>query len=148
MEDGIFDCPAGWEPWLPPGTLRPREAGELAERDWGILALTSAAGGSLGKVPVRCRCLLAAGECGPAWPACVEAESVITYGLSPRDSLTLSSLQSPVLCVQRSLLRPDGAVIEPQEIPLPVLPYPAEELLPLFGLRLLQMPLTTAVNLW
>ena len=59
-----------------------------------------------------------------------------------RDSLTLSSLAEPVLCVQRALPRPDGAVIDPQEFPLPPLPGPAEALLPILGLRLLQMPLT------
>ena len=73
---------------------------------------------------------------------------MITCGLSPRDSLTLSSLTEPVLCVQRSLPRPDGAVIEPQEVPLPPLPGPPEELLPLLGLRLLLMPLTEPYLLW
>ena len=73
---------------------------------------------------------------------------MITCGLSPRDSLTLSSLTEPVLCVQRSLPRPDGAVIEPQEFPLPSLPGPPEELLPLLGLRLLLMPLAEPPVLW
>ena len=73
---------------------------------------------------------------------------MVTYGLSPRDSLTLSSLREPVLCVQRSLPLPDGAVIEPQEIPLRDLPLPAEQILPLLGLRLLQMPLTGDAFLW
>ena len=57
----------------------------------------------------------------------------MTYGLSHRDSLTLSSLAEPVLCVQRRLPRPDGGFIEPQEFPLPDLPAPAAELLPLLG---------------
>ena len=73
---------------------------------------------------------------------------MITCGRSPRDRLTLSSLTEPVLCVQRSLPRPDGAVIEPQEFPLPPLPGPPEELLPLLGLRLLLMPLTEPYLLW
>ena len=73
---------------------------------------------------------------------------MITCGLSPRDSLTLSSLTEPVLCVQRHLPRPDGAVIEPQEFPLPSLPGPPEELLPLLGLRLLLMPLAEPPFLW
>ena len=70
------------------------------------------------------------------------AETVVTYGLSHRDSLTLSSLTEPVLCIQRRLRRPDGSVIEPQELPLPPLPEPADRLLPLLGAWLLQMPLT------
>ena len=74
----------------------------------------------------------------------ITAETVVTYGLSSRDSLTLSSLAEPVLCVQRQLPRPGGGVVEPQEFPLPELPAPAAELLPLLGLRLLQLPQTSA----
>ena len=69
-------------------------------------------------------------------------ECLITYGLSSRDSLTLSSLEKPVLCIQRTLPRPDGSIMEAQEIPLGILPAPAEEILPLLGLRVLRMPLT------
>ena len=79
----------------------------------------------------------------------VRAETVVTCGLSQRDSLTLSSLSEPVVCLQRALLRPDGGTVEPQEFPLPPdLPAPAEALLPLFGLRLLQMPLTEPPFSW
>ena len=78
----------------------------------------------------------------------ITAETVVTYGLSSRDSLTLSSLAEPVLCVQRQLPRPGGGVVEPQEFPLPSLPFPAEALLPLLGLRLLQMPQTKNPFSW
>ena len=61
---------------------------------------------------------------------------------------TLSSLTEPVLCVQRQLPRPDGTVIEPQEFPLPALPGPAAELLPLLGARLLRLPQTADPFLW
>ena len=148
MEGAIFDCPAGWARWLPPGVRRPADAEELARRDWTLLALTACGVQRLGGRTVRCRTLLAPGDCSPARLARVRAERVISCGLSPRDSLTLSSLESPVLCVQRALPRPDGGVIEPQEFPLPELPAPAAELLPLLGLRLLQMPLTKALRLW
>ena len=90
---------------------------------------------------IICRLLGAPGDL-PALPDRVRAETVVTYGLSPRDSLTLSSLAEPVLCVQRALPRPDGTAVDAQEFPLPPLPGPAETLLPLLGLRLLQMPLT------
>ena len=39
-------------------------------------------------------------------------------------------------------------VVEPQEFPLPELPAPAAELLPLLGLRLLQLPQTSAPFVW
>ena len=83
-----------------------------------------------------------------ALPERVQAEAVVTCGLSPRDSMTLSSLAEPVLCVQRALPRPDGGTVEPQEFPLPALPGPAAELLPLLGLWLLQMPLTEGRFPW
>ena len=136
METAIFPCPAQWTPLLPPGVVRAEKPEDLLEQFWDLLAL---AGGS--DPAVRCRILLLPGTETPA----AQAERVVTYGLSPRDSLTLSSLTEPVLCVQRALPRPDGGRIEPQEFPLPRLPAPAAELLPLLGLRLLHMPLETAL---
>ncbi len=150
MNAAIYDCPREWEPFLPAGTRRVRRAGELAEHIWPLLALTEKGCRALAEAEgggIICRLLLAPGDL-PALPARVRAEAVISYGLSPRDSLTLSSLADPVLCVQRALPRPDGAAVEPQEFPLPPLPGPAESLLPLLGLRLLQMPLTRSPFLW
>lgn len=144
MEGAIF----GWVGWLPPGIRRLNAVEELGGHAWALLALTASGCEKLGEQPVQCRALLVPGDCPPARLACVRAENVITYGLSPRDSLTLSSLRSPVLCVQRALPRPDGKVVEPQEFPLPDLHAPAERLLPLLGLQLLQMPLTAAPALW
>lgn len=142
MDTAIYDCPAEWARLLPSGTRRARNAAELAEHLWPLLALTPegcrATEGHPG--PITCRLLLAPGDC-PSVLARVRAETVISYGLSPRDSLTLSSLTEPVLCVQRALPRPDGTIVDPQEFPLPPLPAPAEALLPILGLRLLQMPL-------
>lgn len=141
MDAAIFDCPMEWTGFLPPGTRRVRLAAELEEHIWPLLALTPegcrAMAGRGGQIV--CRLLLAPGD---ALPAQVRAETVVTYGLSPRDSLTLSSLAEPVLCVQRALPRLDGTAVDAQEFPLPPLPGPPEALLPLLGLRLLQMPLT------
>lgn len=148
MEGAIFECSAGWTGWFPPGVRRVTSAEELEGHDWTLLALTASGCEKLGKRPVQCRILLVPGDCPPVRLSHIQAENVVSYGLSPRDSLTLSSLRSPVLCVQRALPRPNGGVIEPQEFPLPDLRSPAEGLLPLLGLRLLQMPLTTALNLW
>lgn len=144
MDAAMFDCPAEWARLLPPGTRRVLRSEELTEHIWPLLALTPGGCRALAERRERgvvCRLLLAPGDL-PALPAQLRAETVVSYGLSPRDSLTLSSLAEPVLCVQRALPRPDGAVIDPQEFPLPPLPGPAEALLPILGLRLLQMPLT------
>lgn len=146
MDAAIFDCPMEWVRLLPPGVCPIRRDRELTEHIWPLLALTPEGCQALAENQadggkIACRLLLAPGKL-QALPPRLQAETVITYGLSPRDSLTLSSLRSPVLCVQRALPRPDGVVIDPQEFPLPPLPGPAEALLPILGLRLLQMPLT------
>ena len=142
MESGIFGCPPQWLPFLPPGVRCPRSEC-LHGSAWELLALTPEGVRRISGRAVRCRRLLLPGDC----PAPIPAHSVISYGLSPRDSLTLSGLREPVLCIQRTLPGPDGAPLEPQEIPLPSLPGPPEALLGLLGLRLLLMPLTKALFL-
>lgn len=148
MEGALFDCPREWEFLLPAGVAAFRLAEDLPERNWDLLALTREGCERLAGRSLRCRILLAPGDCPAQLLEQAAAETVISWGMSPRDSLTLSSLAEPVLCVQRDLPRPDGGVVEPQEFPLSALPGPAEELLPLLGIRLLlQMPLTDAVFL-
>ena len=147
MEGVLFQCPAQWTALLPPGAVGMERAENLAERYWPLLVLTRRGCGALGGTAALCRVLLVPGDCA-ALLGCVTAETVVTYGLSHRDSLTLSSLAEPVLCVQRRLPRPDGCVVEPQEFPLPDLPGPAAELLPLLGTRLLQLPQTKGAFLW
>lgn len=146
MEGIIWRCPAPWRPLLPPGVLAAEAPRDLTLRRWGVLALTGRAA-----LPDRADCgiLLVPGDRAEAALARVRAETVVTYGLGHQDSLTLSSLAEPVVCVQRALPRPDGGAVEPQEFPLPgPLPAPAAEMLPLLGLRLLQMPLTEPPFLW
>ena len=142
MTDAIFACPPTWEPWVSPWTRILRGEAELSEQTWGILLLPPGTVRGRQEVPISCACLLVEGTCPAELLSSVKTAHVVTYGMSPRDSLTLSSLQEPVLCVQRSLTRPDGTVIEPQELPLGELPLPPEQMLPLLGLQLLQMPLT------
>ena len=147
MEDAIFACPEIWERWVSPETRKLRKTEELSGQRWGVLLLPLETIPRIHALPIACECLLVEGVCHSESLACVQAKHIVTYGLSSRDSLTLSSLQNPVLCIQRVLHRLDGTVIEPQEIPLADLPLPAEQLLPLLGLRLLQMPLTKQIFL-
>lgn len=147
MEAAIFDCPKQWRRWLPQGVSLLESPRAAAERTWALLVLTGSGCRRLGEEELTCKILLTPGEC-PEALARLRAETVISYGLSPRDSLTLSSLETPVLCVQRTLPRLDGTLIEPQELLLPTLPGPAEALLPILGLRLLQMPQTDGTAFW
>ncbi|MEG1658905.1 MAG: hypothetical protein RR288_07555 [Oscillibacter sp.] len=141
MEGALFHCPASWEPLLPLGVRPVRHGVDLENHDWDLLALTPQGCAELEREPrLRCRILLVPGTIDPGLLARFRAETVISYGLSHRDSLTLSSLAEPVLCVQRTLPRPDGTAVEPQEFPLGRLPDRAEELLALLGVRLLALP--------
>ncbi|WP_308856350.1 hypothetical protein [uncultured Oscillibacter sp.] len=142
MERGIFRCPPQWLPFLPPQVRCPSMQ-ELPLSRWALLALTPDGARAIGGVQLRCKCLLLPGDC----PVRTTAPFVISYGLSARDSLTLSGVRQPVLCIQRTLPGPGGALLEPQEIPLGELPGPPEALLGLLGLRLLLMPLTKALFL-
>ena len=139
MENGIYGCPGGWAGLLPPGTRRIRWRGTLWRRRWGTLALTPEGCRALygAKRPLRCEILLLPGDCPADRLPLPPTLRAVSYGLSPRDTLTFSSLQEPTLCVQRALPGPDGIAIEPGEIPLPGLPPPVERFLPLLGLWLL-----------
>lgn len=146
MEDVILGCPEVWAALLPGKTRRLERPEELGEKVWRILALTRRGCHLLGQA--WCEILLVPGDCAEAALGQIRARTIVTCGLSARDSLTLSSLTEPVLCVQRTLPRPGGGEVVPQEFPLPPLPGPAEELLPLLGLRLLQMPQTKNPFSW
>ena len=148
MECGLFECPKAWRSLLPPGARGVERKEELAQVVWDLMALTPSGLLQLEKGLLHCRILLLPGGTPLELAALADAEYLITYGLSGKDSLTLSSLEAPVLCVQRTLPRPDGGMVEPQELPLYGLPAPAEELLPLLGLYLLQMPLADGRNIW
>lgn len=148
LRGAIYGGPAEWAGLLPPGIRRPGRRG-LWRRRWGVLALTPEGCADLltvrpawRRVPLptrelQCDLLLLPGDCPAGRLPLAPTLRAVSYGLSSRDSLTFSSLEQPALCVQRALPRPDGTIIEPQEIPLPGLPAPVERFLPLLGLWLL-----------
>ena len=133
MEGGIFHASTGWEHLLPPGLWQLRDPWAACRGQWDFLALTPLGCRMLAGQAVTAAVLLLPGDCGANG---FRAETVVTYGLSPRDSITFSSLREPVLCVQRALPLACGGVLEPQEFPLPGLAG-AEGLLPCVSARLL-----------
>lgn len=133
MEGGFFLADTGWEFLLPEGVRQLRSVGAVGTGAWDLLALTPAGRTLLAGTRAAARVLLLPGDCAAG---ALQAERVVTYGLSPRDSVTLSSLTEPVLCVQRALPLVHGGVLEPQEFPLPGVAE-AEALLPCMAVRLL-----------
>lgn len=92
-------------------------------------------------LPRQCRTVLLPGGMKGTPP---QAASAVSYGASPRDSLTISSREGGVLwaALQRELVTVDGQVVERQEFPLYL--EPGQEELPALaaagGLLLLGVP--------
>ena len=130
MDGGIFACPDGWEFLLPEGVAHLRDMGAVCVHRWRLLGLTPTGCRILAGERVEAELLLAPGDCSLAG---FSAGTVVTYGLSHRDTLTLSSLgEMPVLCLQRALTPEAGPELDARELPLT-----AEKLLLLYGLWLL-----------
>lgn len=73
-----------------------------------------------------CRTVLLPGGAGPLARA-LRTGQAVSYGTSPRDTLTFSSLEGDRICLalQRELVTLQGTVVEQQEM---VLPFPAGSL--------------------
>ena len=84
-----------------------RHPAELAGARLELLTVSPAARGWAGAGAVPCGTVLLPGT--------------VSYGTSPRDTLTFSSLEGDRLClaVQRELVTLGGAVVEQQELVLP-----------------------------
>lgn len=133
MEGGFFHASTGWEHLLPPQLRQLWEPWAVGRGPWDLLALTPLGCRLLAGHSASARVLLLPGDCPLDG---LRAETVVTYGLSPRDSVTFSGLTEPVLCVQRALPLVGGGVLEPQEFPLPNVTE-AQTLLPCAAARLL-----------
>lgn len=112
---------------------------------WDLLALPPDATCAPFPGALRARSLLLPGDSTPSLAAGAQALQIIGYGFSPRDTLTLSSFagRERLLCLQRGLLTLGGALLEPQELPLPeaLSALREEDALFIAGLRLLCGPL-------
>lgn len=95
----------------------------LAGRPLALLSISPGAVGWAGAGAISCRTVLLPGTAGPL-ARHLRAETAVSYGPSPRDSLTLSSLEGEQICValQRELVSVSGQVLERQELVLPFQP--------------------------
>lgn len=127
---------------LPAGVEQPKTVRALTEKRWEVLALSTAGCQLLAGAPeavCACGTVLLPSDWSCLTARQVRAERVVSCGLSPRDSLTFSSMgdQDAVVCVQRVLIRPDGGQVELQELPLDCIGGQTEDLLVVIGLCLL-----------
>ncbi len=93
--------------------------GRCASENHPALLVVSPRAAEGAVLPVHCRTVLLPGEMGErAFP--IRAASAVSYGVSPRDSLTISSHEGEILwaALQRELVTVDGRVVERQEFPL------------------------------
>jgi len=69
---------------------------------------------------IRCRALLVPGNISGQTIAGIQSKWVVSYGLSGKDSITVSSLEKDmaVLALQRELMTLQNQVIERQELPV------------------------------
>ena len=102
-----------------------RHPAELAGARLELLTVSPAARGWAGAGAVPCGTVLLPGTAGPLARA-LNARQAVSYGTSPRDTLTFSSLEGDRLClaVQRELVTLGGAVVEQQSWCSPSLPAP------------------------
>ena len=113
-----------------PGASRHRRPGcgaAVIRRSWRKacwICWWSPPAGWAGAGAVDCRTVLLPGGAGPLARA-LRTGQAVSYGTSPRDTLTFSSLEGDRICLalQRELVTLQGTVVEQQEM---VLPFPPE----------------------
>lgn len=93
---------------------------QRVSRNHPALLVVSPGAAELGmELPDACRTVLLPGDAGGMLRG-MRAASAVSYGLSARDSLTISSREDSRLwaALQRELVTVDGRVVERQEFPL------------------------------
>lgn len=110
----------------------------LAGTGYDLLIVSPLAVGWAGLAALSCETVLLPGAAGPLAGSLLAARAV-SYGLNPKDTLTVSSLSGDRICValQRGIIRLDGNVVEEQELVLPYAGELPELVLARVGVRLL-----------
>ena len=122
-EEAILPAVGAWADRLGAELLAGRHPGELAGRPLDLLVVVPGSAGWAGAGAVDCQTALLPGTAGPL-ARMLRPPQAVSYGTSPRDSLTFSSLEGDrlSLAIQRELVTPAGVVVERQELLLPFSP--------------------------
>lgn len=137
-EDG-GDFSGVLEGCLPVRPVIGRHPAAFSDGFFDLLLVAPSARAWAGAGVIRCRTTLLPGAALPL-ARLLKAESAVSYGASPKDTLTISSLEGKQICValQREIITLDGATLERQEFVLPFSPgEDPERFLGLTGARLL-----------
>ena len=104
---------------LPGQTVISHHPAAFAGREWELLLVAPSARGWAGARGLYCRNLFLPGSAAPL-ARLLRAERAVSYGASPRDTLTISSLDAPRISIalQRSVPTLSGGEVEEQEFPL------------------------------
>lgn len=105
--------------------VRGRHPAEFAGAPVDLLCIGPESAGWAGVRAAECGALLLPGAAGPLARG-LRCRSAVSYGTSPKDTLTFSSLEGDKICLalQREIVSLAGHVVERQEF---VLPFPAGE---------------------
>lgn len=89
----------------------------LAGEPLDLLIISPSAVGWAGAAAIYCRTVLLPDSAGVLARSLL-ADRAVSYGLSGRDTITLSSLEEGKMCVsvQREIIRLDGSLVERQEL--------------------------------
>lgn len=137
-EDG-GDFSGVLEGCLPVRPVLDRHPAAFSDGFFDLLLVAPSARAWAGAGAIRCRTALLPGAALPLVRV-LKAESAVSYGVSPKNTLTISSLEGRQVCValQREIITLAGSTLERQEF---VLPFPPgedpERFLGLTGARLL-----------
>lgn len=103
--------------------LRGEHPADFTDGHLELLCISPSAVGWAGAGAIQCQTLLLPGAAGPLARG-LRCACAVSYGTSPKDTLTFSSLEGDRICValQRELVTLDGDVVEQQEFSLPFPP--------------------------
>lgn len=123
--------------------LRGSHPADFREGKLDLLCIAPSAQGWAGAGAIDCRMLLLPGGLGPLARG-LRCACAVSYGTSPKDTLTFSSLEGDQVCValQRELVTLPGGVVEQQEwvLPFPVGSDPMDYLAAVGVLLILGLP--------